>query len=120
MCVIILIGIGDLYHLSYVFESFIIVYLTLNSRILISFFSSKPLVFLGKISFSLYLIHILVICSFTCFLYLQLSMLTNEIRIIVSTLISLVFLILLSYIYTITIDSFALKASSKIGKYFLK
>ncbi len=115
---IIMIGIGDVLQLAYIFESFIIVYLNLNSSALVSFFASRPLVFLGKISFSLYLIHISVICSLTCYLYLELNMLTDSLRIWVSMLVSLLFLLVISYIYTITIDTFALTFSNKIGKIF--
>lgn len=118
LIIIVLIGLGDFYGIAYLFESFLIVYLTLNSKYLTYLFSTKPLVFLGKISFSLYLIHIIIICSLTCYLYIYLPIHSEVIRIIVSTLVSMCVLIVLSNIYTIYIDTIALKFSSKVGKYF--
>ncbi len=34
-------------------------------------FGCRPLVFLGKVSFTLYLLHLIAICSLACYLYLQ-------------------------------------------------
>lgn len=116
--IIAFIGLGDFYGIAYLFESFLIVYLTLNSKYLSYLFSTKPFVFLGKISFSLYLIHIVIICSLTCYLYIYLPIHSECMRIIASTVVSLIVLIVLSNIYTIYIDTFALKVSSKVGKYF--
>lgn len=118
LLVIILIGLGDFYQLAYLFEGFLIVYLTLNSKYLAYFFSTKPLVFLGKISFSLYLIHMIVIFTLTCYIYLHLPMLSNVLRIIIATAISLAALLILSNWFTIFIDKFALTISGKIGKYY--
>ncbi len=41
----------------------------INSEWLKRFFSSKPLQFLGRISFSLYLIHLIIIGSLACYLF---------------------------------------------------
>jgi Predicted acyltransferases len=45
----------------------------LSSPGLQGFFSTAPALFLGKVSFSLYAIHVLVIGSFSCLLFLALS-----------------------------------------------
>ena len=44
----------------------------LNSKKLQRFFSTRPLAFLGKISFSMYLIHLCVIGTFSSFLFIEL------------------------------------------------
>lgn len=44
----------------------------INSKRLQWFFSLKPMAFLGKISFSMYLIHLSIIGTFSSFLFLQL------------------------------------------------
>jgi len=51
---------------------FVILAVILSPR-LQSFFSSRPLRFLGYISFSLYLLHCLIIGSISCFLFLKLN-----------------------------------------------
>ena len=58
------------YH---VIGSFLIITALLNSSRMQSLFSLKLFAHLGKISFSLYLVHFTIICSFGSFLFLQLS-----------------------------------------------
>ncbi len=42
----------------------------LNSKNLQAFFSKAPFIFLGRISFSLYLIHLIFICSFSSYIFI--------------------------------------------------
>lgn len=58
-------------------------------------FSSDAFVFLGKISFGLYLSHLLVICSFSCSLYLYLS---SHVDRFVSVLLTSLFSLLVSLV----------------------
>ncbi len=53
----------------YIIGASLFVYTVINSEWLKRFFSSPPLQFLGKISFSLYLIHLLIIGSLACYLF---------------------------------------------------
>ena len=53
----------------FVIGASLFVFAVINSEWLKQFFSSRPLRFLGKISFSLYLIHLLVIGSLACYLF---------------------------------------------------
>jgi peptidoglycan/LPS O-acetylase OafA/YrhL len=52
--------------------AFLIMLALLNSEHLKSFFSNRILTFLGKISFSMYIIHLIIICSFSSYLFLLL------------------------------------------------
>lgn len=54
--------------------SSLLVFLVTRTSILQSILASRFLVWLGKISFSFYLIHLPILCSFTCYLYLHLDM----------------------------------------------
>jgi peptidoglycan/LPS O-acetylase OafA/YrhL len=62
-----------LYHANksfpYIIGASLILLATINTKGLQWFFSSKPIKFLGKISFSLYLIHVLVLGSLSCFIF---------------------------------------------------
>ncbi len=82
-------------------------------------FSIKPLIFLGKISFSFYLIHIPIMFSFGIYLYMYAGILSPYKTLIVFTV--LVFTtVLLSYFFMKFIDQKAIKLSDKIGKFFSK
>jgi len=82
-----------------------IMYVLLNSRWLQNSFSSPLPVFLGKISYSLYLIHFLVISSFTCELFLVLyPVLSYGAAVLISCVLSLLLIIPLSYLFYRYID----------------
>ena len=55
-----------LYH---IIGSFFIIYVLINSKIKKRIFSHRAMLFFGKISFSLYITHFIVICSLSCFLF---------------------------------------------------
>jgi len=55
------------YH---ILGSFFIMLALLNSKKLQDFFSTNLFVFLGKISFSMYLIHLILICSLSSYLFI--------------------------------------------------
>jgi peptidoglycan/LPS O-acetylase OafA/YrhL len=53
----------------YITGAFLLIYLILISKRLQDLFSTPFARFLGKISFSMYIMHLLIILSFTCFLF---------------------------------------------------
>jgi peptidoglycan/LPS O-acetylase OafA/YrhL len=82
-----------------------VMYTLLNSQGLQNVFSSQVPVFLGKISYSLYLIHFLVISSFTCALFLVLyPVLSYGTAVLISCALSLLLIIPLSYLFYKYID----------------
>ena len=89
-----------------------IMYVLLNSRRLQNFFSSPVPVFLGKISYSLYLIHFLVISSFTCALFLVLyPVLPYGAAVLISCVCSLFLIIPLSYLFYKYVDTAGVELS---------
>ncbi|MCQ1536384.1 acyltransferase [Methanosarcina sp. KYL-1] len=89
-----------------------IMYVLLNSQLLQKVFSSPVPLFLGKISYSLYLIHFLVISSFTCALFLVLyPVLPYGTAVLISCLSSLLLIIPLSYLFYRYIDMAGVKLS---------
>lgn len=120
LCVVIFLRIKYNYLVFfYVFASAAIVLLIIKTNILQTFFRLSFFVWLGKISFSLYLLHLPIICSLTCFLYLYLDFDTNT-TIFISVVITLISSFVLSHIYTIYVDKFAIKFSHWIGVFFSK
>ena len=90
----------------------LIMYVLLNSMWLQKVFSSAVSVFLGKISYSLYLIHFLVICSFTCKLFLVLyPILPYGTALLVSILVSSALIFPLSYLFYRYIDTLGVNLS---------
>lgn len=47
----------------------IIIVAVLKLQVLTRFFETRPLQFLGKVSFSLYLLHFIILCSIACYLF---------------------------------------------------
>jgi len=89
-----------------------VMYVLLNSRDLQRVFSSPVPVFLGKISYSLYLVHFLVISSFTCALFLYLCpVLSYEPAFLVSIVLSLLLIMPLSYLFYKYVDMAGIKLS---------
>ncbi|MDD2613903.1 MAG: acyltransferase [Methanosarcina sp.] len=91
-----------------------ILYVLLNSQWLQNIFSSQLLIFLGKISYSLYLIHFLVISSFTCALFLFLyQVFPYVVAILISCIVSVLLLIPLSYLFYRYIDIAGVQLSKR-------
>ncbi|MFJ7728263.1 acyltransferase family protein, partial [Neobacillus sp. NPDC097160] len=57
------------YQFYHIIGGFLLVYVLLSSKILQKFFSHKVMLFLGNISFSLYVIHLVILCSFSTALF---------------------------------------------------
>ena len=81
--------------------------------------SLKVFSFLGKISFSLYLIHPVILGSFSCWLFLQLQTMGYNHDALITIGSSLIVFLSFSYLMSITVDSFSLRFSKKLfEKYF--
>ncbi len=99
---------------SKLFSSSLIVIIAMKSQHLKKLFSAKPLFFLGKISFSMYLLHWPIICSLTSYCYLQLN-LGREINILITAIVTFITIIPLSYLYTKYIDGNTIVLANRIG-----
>ncbi|MPM44099.1 hypothetical protein SDC9_90777 [bioreactor metagenome] len=89
-----------------------IMYVLLNSSDLQKVFSSPVPLFLGKISYSLYLVHFPVICTFTCALFLYLyPVLSYGSAVLISIAVSLLLIIPLSYLFYKYVDMAGVKFS---------
>ncbi len=98
-----------------------IMYVLLNSRWLQNVFSSPVPVFLGKISYSLYLVHFLVISSFTCALFLALyPVLSYGAAVLISCASSLLLIIPVSYLFYKYIDTAGVELSKIVYNWLVK
>lgn len=99
-------------HFNYqMLLSIIVVYFVLRINYFIVLFSTQFFVWLGKISFSLYLLHLPLLCSFTSFFCV--NFFSFKWRIVIA-LLSVMFAFLLAYIFEKYVDRFAVRVSKMI------
>lgn len=96
--------------------STLIVVILVYTPLLQNFFDSKILIWLGKISFGLYLIHLPLICSLPSFLLLNLNLNFEFFRVVMA-LFALVLSVGVAHLFTNWIDGPSIKLSNTIGKY---
>lgn len=97
------------YH---VLGSFLIMLALLNSRKMQDFFSGRSMAFLGKISFSLYLLHLILMCSFSSYLFLHLHTFLNyHLSVGIAFLATIPILLTLSWIMYRLVDLNSVKFS---------
>lgn len=112
--------IDDIVAFYHILGSFLIIIILLKSDILKRFFALKIPLFFGKISFSMYIIHLIILCSFSSFLF---SKIINNFRyyqaFIIMLMISLIIIILISYYIYKYVDCIAIKLSKKYIKNIL-
>lgn len=90
------------YH---VIGAFFIMTAVLNSNWMQTLFASKPFAFLGKISFSLYLVHFTVICTLSSFMFLKLSpYLSYGFNLMITVLVSLIVIFGLAHLMNRYVD----------------
>lgn len=101
--------------------TFIMVALIL-SKTLQKIFSGKPFIFLGEISFTLYLIHPLIISTFSCFLFLNFYKAHPDYNLValVTFLATILVTLIISKIMTLYIDKPGLRFSKYIYTRFFK
>lgn len=112
----------DSVNFYHTWGAFFIMVAIMNSRILKSFFSTRILSFLGKISFSMYVIHFIIVNSFTSFVFINAVRYTSYNNAFLITFgISVTFILFCSYFIYKYIDLTGIRLSKYIFvKYFKK
>lgn len=109
------------YDLFHVLGSFCLLFVICFEKNFIRFFSIKPFLYLGKISFSFYLIHLAVMCSLGCWIFLKLwKQGTYFIPFLISFLASMAVTFLISHFFYKFIDKASIRFSEKMGKLITK
>lgn len=97
--------------------SAMILFALLRSKVLQHLFGWKPFVYLGQISFSLYLIHFIFLNTFSAFLFSKvIHYFSYNLAYAITFLVSMVPLFILSHYYMKYIDQGALKLARKVEK----
>lgn len=105
------------YDLFHVLGAFCILFVICFDKHFMRFFSIKPFLYLGKISFSFYLIHLAVMCSLGSFIFLQLwKPGTYFIPFLISFAASMAASFLIAHFYYKFIDKASIRFSEKMGK----
>ncbi|MCP1423668.1 peptidoglycan/LPS O-acetylase OafA/YrhL [Paenibacillus sp. DS2363] len=97
--------------------SALILFALLRSKVLQHVFGWKPFVYLGQISFSLYLIHFTFLNTFSAFLFSKvIHYISYNLAYAITFLVSMVPLFIFSHYYMKYIDQGALKLARKVEK----
>lgn len=112
-------GVNSYYEFYHTLGAFLLLICALNSLYLKKILSSRICLFLGEISFSLYLLHLLMLCSLSSLImhYLN-SQLSYNISFGLMFTISMVLLFAISYLYYKYIDLLGIKMASTVVKRF--
>ena len=106
---------GDISYV-HILQSVLILYFSIKNPLLKQFLTLKWIYNFGKISFSFYLIHMLVIYTFTSFLITK--SISFEFKIL-NVILTFTLSVLVSIPYYLYIDKFAIYASKKFANLFL-
>ncbi|MDP1801223.1 MAG: acyltransferase [Bacteroidota bacterium] len=110
----------DLFSFYHVFGSGILLMLITQHQASKQFFSLKPVLFLGKISFPMYLFHLIVLILVTPHVFSWFILTFNyNVCVLICIAICLPLILLVSYFSEIIIDKPALKLANKIEAWFL-
>lgn len=110
---------GNLYGRFWIFHivaSTSLVVILTQTKTLQKIFEFRPLAWLGRVSFGLYLVHFPIIFSFTCWLYLTL-VLSGPVKVFVTIILSLMLCFLVAQFFTRYLDHYAKSLSNWIGKW---
>lgn len=111
----------DLYSFYHVLGSAILLMLITQHNPSKNFLSLKPILFLGKISFAMYLFHLIVLILVTQTVFNSLfTGLNYSLCVIIVVAIAMPLILLVSYFAERIIDKSALKLANRIEKWFLE
>jgi peptidoglycan/LPS O-acetylase OafA/YrhL len=118
LAILIVAGKPDFYNISDLILSTLLVVIIMYTPSLRNLFSKRIPVWLGNISFSLYLLHIPVICSLGSYLYIKFNL--QNIAVMISATSAVLFTsILAAVFYTRFVDRNGIKWSGKIAEWIL-
>lgn len=100
----------------HIISASLFLFLTLNCTVIKNILSSNICQFLGRISFPMYLVHLPIICSFSCFVYLLLTKWVHygHMSAFLTTMIISFPVILVASIFFTHIDELAVLLSRKV------
>lgn len=109
------------FMMAHILGAFLILIAILGSNLLQRIFEFKPFLYLGNISFSLYLTHFIIINSLSCYIFLKMyeKGISYNYSFLISFFISLIFTFILSHYMNKYVDQKSVKISKYIyGRFF--
>lgn len=95
----------------------LLIYILLYSENMQTLFSNPFFVWLGKISFSMYTIHMVILCTLSSFLYLQLPEdMAFNLKFILTFVMSMPVILVAAYIICIVLDERSIRLSNAVAK----
>ncbi len=105
----------------HVWGAVLVMIAVLQSRRLQAVLSKKPLLFLGRISFSQYILHLLIICSLSCSLLLTFgSFLPYHVAALLAFCLSLPVIMVVSHLAYMAVDRTSVVWSQRAYSHFLR
>ncbi|WP_152396643.1 acyltransferase family protein [Paenibacillus guangzhouensis] len=109
------------FQFYHVIGAFMVLLALLNSSRMQAWFSSKPFAYLGKISFSLYLVHFTLLCSFGSYLFLHLhDILPYGVSVVLTVLITTPVIFMCAHFYYRWVDAVTLAVLARWSKRLLQ
>ena len=109
------------YEFYHVLGSFMVMFVILHSEKLKTILSGRVLSYIGKISFSFYLLHFIILCSFSCYLFsLFYPTCDYNLSVLLACLCSLPLIGLSAVFYYQWIDKSGIKLSEEVLRLFIK
>ncbi|OBZ07838.1 hypothetical protein A8L34_24715 [Bacillus sp. FJAT-27264] len=100
------------YNFYHTAGAFLLLICVLNTNLIKKILASRVCVFLGEISFSLYLLHLLILCSFSSYVMNHLTAhLSYNLSFSIMFILSLAVLFTVSYLYYKYVDLFGIKSA---------
>lgn len=119
ICIIIIGGQPNYFGFFDVIVSTSIVIIIMRTTFMQNILQKKLFVWLGKVSFSLYLIHLPIICSFSCYMYLALD-LEHQTKILLISSLTIALALYVAYLFTKIIDKNGVLFSNKFAYWLTK
>lgn len=108
-------GFVDMEKSYFLIGGTMVIFGLLNSDILQKFFSIKPILWLGQISFSMYIIHLLIFGTFSCYVFVKIYGIFNyNMAFLITIIPSLIIMFISSHYIHRYMDMGGVKLSKKV------
>lgn len=97
----------------------LVVTICMKTAVVARFFAGRLFTFLGKLSFSMYLLHFPLLYSFSCFFYLQLGWVSVS-HVLITCSLSIFLLILAAVVFRQLVDKPAILFSNQVARWILR
>ncbi len=108
-------GLYGHYWLFHIASSASIIIIVIQTELFRQLLSCRPCVWLGRISFGLYVMHFPVLCSFTCWFFLKLDT-GGLIGLLITSVLSISLCLFVATVFTRYVDALSKSLANQFGK----